>query len=107
MAGIDVFINPYRRDDIAESCSPLKVFEYLAAGKPVVSVPMPEVLRFAPFVRLAENSEQFVARIEELLEMKAMERRKLSTQLRALVKHDNWQDRFDRTRKLLQETYHL
>ncbi len=107
MAGIDVFINPYRRDDIAESCSPLKVFEYLAAGKPVVSVPMPEVLRFAPFVRLAENSDQFVARIEELLEMKAMERRKLSTQLRALVKHDNWQDRFDRTRKLLQETYHL
>ena len=107
MEAIDVFMNPYLRDEISESCSPLKVFEYLAAGKPVVSVPMPEVLRFAPFVRLADNSEQFVERIEELLAMKAMERRKLSTQLRALVKHDNWQDRFDRTRKLLQETYDL
>ncbi len=107
MAAIDVFINPYRHDDIAKSCSPLKVFEYLAAGKPAVSVPMPEVMRFAPFVKLAESSEQFVARIDELLHLKDMERRKLSTQLRALVKHDNWQDRYERTRKLLQETYDL
>lgn len=105
MAAIDVFINPYRDDDIAESCSPLKVFEYLAAGKPVVSVPMPEVMRFAPFVRVADNSDQFAARIEELLAMKDTERRKLSTQLRALVRNDNWQDRYQRTRKLLQETY--
>lgn len=105
MAGIDVFINPYRRDDIAESCSPLKVFEYLAAGKPVVSVPMPEVMRFAPFLKIAESSAEFIAQIDELLRMKDMDRRKLSTRLRALVKNDNWQDRFARTRKLLQETY--
>ncbi|MGB5139422.1 MAG: glycosyltransferase [Candidatus Zixiibacteriota bacterium] len=105
MDAMDVFINPYRRDDIAESCSPLKVFEYLAAGKPVVSVAMPEVMRFAPLVKIADSPESFIARITELLKMTHMERRKLSTQLRALVRNDNWEDRFARTRKLLQETY--
>lgn len=107
MDAIDVFINPYKRDDIAESCSPLKVFEYLAAGKPVVSVAMPEVMRFVPFVKIADSPESFITRIAELLKMTDMERRKLSTQLRALVKNDNWEDRFARTRKLLQETYDL
>ena len=68
---------------------------------------MPEVMRFAPFVKIADSPESFIARIAELLKMTDMERRKLSTQLRALVKNDNWEDRFARTRKLLQETYDL
>lgn len=105
MAGIDVFINPYLRDDIAESCSPLKVFEYLAAGKPVVSVPMPEIMRFAPQLRIAESADQFIQHIDKLLTMRPAERTNLANQLRRMVRDDNWEDRFNRTRRLLQETY--
>jgi glycosyltransferase involved in cell wall biosynthesis len=105
MAGIDVFINPYKQDDIAESCSPLKVFEYLAAGKPVVSVPMPEVTRFAPQVRIASDYPEFLLCIEELLQMTMAERDELSRDLQALVHGDTWTNRFNRTRQVMAEEF--
>ncbi len=103
MAGIDVFINPYKRDDVAESCSPLKVFEYLAAGRPVVSVPMPEVMRFAPDLRIADNYFEFGKAIKALLEMDGAERTRLQNRLTALVERDDWSDRFRRTQDVLRK----
>jgi len=105
MAGIDVFMNPYKRDDIAESCSPLKVFEYLASGRPVVSVPMPEIQRFTPHVRIAEHYVGFVRAIDELLALPPEERRRLQQTLRELVRDDTWQNRFEQTRRLIEETF--
>jgi len=40
---IDVGLVPYANTQFNRNSSPLKVFEYLAAGKPVVSTPLPEV----------------------------------------------------------------
>jgi glycosyltransferase involved in cell wall biosynthesis len=107
MTGIDVFINPYKQDDIAESCSPLKVFEYLAAGKPVVSVPMREVMRFAPHVRIAGDYRQFLQSIEELLQMPLAERERLSRTLQSLVRDDTWTNRFNTTRQVMAEEFGL
>ena len=107
MTGIDVFINPYKQDDIAESCSPLKVFEYLAAGKPVVSVPMPEVMRFAPHVRIAGDYRQFLLSIEELLQMPLAERKQLGRTLQSLVRDDTWTNRFNSTRQVMAEEFGL
>jgi glycosyltransferase involved in cell wall biosynthesis len=36
----DVCINPFRIDAVSRAVSPLKVYEYLACGKPVISTPM-------------------------------------------------------------------
>lgn len=105
MAHVDCFINPYKRDDIAESCSPLKVFEYLAAGKPVVSVPMPEIARFAQGIHFAESYADFVDCIEAALEAASREGAILTNRLRALVKNEDWNDRYGRTRKLVREDF--
>jgi glycosyltransferase involved in cell wall biosynthesis len=45
--------------------NPLKLREYLATGKPVVSVPTPEVERFAPYVRLARTPDEFLRAVEQ------------------------------------------
>src|SRR5207248_1936245 len=37
LQGMDCCLNPYVMGDIAENCSPLKLYEYLAAGKCVIS----------------------------------------------------------------------
>ncbi len=105
MAGIDVFINPYKRDDVAASCSPLKVFEYLAAGRPVVSVPMPEVTRFAPDLVIANDYFDFGKAIKSLLELKEPERSALQNRLTHLVDGDDWSERFQRTRKLIEREF--
>jgi len=36
----DVCISPFKHDEVSRHVSPLKVYEYLACGKPVVSTPM-------------------------------------------------------------------
>ena len=41
-----------------------KLFEFLAAGKPVVATPMREICKY-PSVRLAGTPDEFVAQIEE------------------------------------------
>ncbi|MEJ2150154.1 MAG: glycosyltransferase [Chloroflexota bacterium] len=63
----DVCLNPYVLDGVAEHCSPLKLYEYLASGKPVVSVDMPEARQFAGLVHIARDSDEFVRLVEGVL----------------------------------------
>jgi glycosyltransferase involved in cell wall biosynthesis len=46
--GFDVGMIPYRIDERMTFVNPLKLREYLSAGLPVVSTPVPEVTRYAP-----------------------------------------------------------
>lgn len=63
----DVAIIPYRLNRQVLNAAPLKVREYLATGKPIVAVPIPEIDRFAGLVRTAEGPEQFLHQIEAAL----------------------------------------
>ena len=45
LAGIDVYIIPYKVNELSRYINPLKLKECLAVGKPVVSTPLPEVLK--------------------------------------------------------------
>jgi len=40
----------------------VKIYEMLAGGRPVVSVPIPEAALLAPMVRLASNVDEFDGR---------------------------------------------
>ena len=69
VAVFDVCLNPFRRSRVADSVNPLKVYEYLAAGKPVVSTPM-EALRREPagsMVAFAGDGADFCAAIDRAL----------------------------------------
>lgn len=44
LSAFDVALIPFVVDEITRATSPLKLYEYLAAGKPVVTTPMPECL---------------------------------------------------------------
>ena len=50
IAGLDVCLIPYRINDAVERINPLKLYQYLAAGKPVVSTAIPSVKPFADIV---------------------------------------------------------
>lgn len=64
----DVAIIPYRMVQQVKNANPLKLREYLATGKPIVSVPTPEVERFGTLVRVAEQREDFLAEVEKALQ---------------------------------------
>jgi len=58
--GLEACILPYSVNELTEAISPLKLKEYLASGKPVVSTPIPEAKRFDSFVHIAETAEGWV-----------------------------------------------
>jgi glycosyltransferase involved in cell wall biosynthesis len=63
----DVAIIPYRLTRQVINSNPLKLREYLATGKPVVSVSAPEIDRFAGCVRIANDADAFLVAIEDAL----------------------------------------
>lgn len=67
-AAFDVGIIPFRINNLTRAVNPIKLREYLCAGLPVVSTPLPEVQRYEPWVALADSSERFVAACERAIE---------------------------------------
>ncbi len=65
--GFDVGMIPYRIDERMTFVNPLKLREYLSAGVPVVSTPVPEVARYAHLARIAATPAEFIAAIEAAL----------------------------------------
>lgn len=55
VAGLEALMLPYRTGELAEAISPLKLKEYLATGKPVVSTPIAEARRWSDVICNAET----------------------------------------------------
>jgi glycosyltransferase involved in cell wall biosynthesis len=70
LAGWDIAILPFARNQSTRFISPTKTPEYLAAGRPVVSTPITDVVRsygHAGLARIAETPEEFVLACEAAL----------------------------------------
>lgn len=67
LKGFDVGLNPFQKVGIAEKVNPLKVYEYIAAGVPVVSVDMPEVMSLEGVIAIGRNDDEFVARVGDCI----------------------------------------
>lgn len=61
MAGFDVCIVPHQRNEFVESLNPIKLWEFLAAGKPIVSADVAGFRDFPHLVRLSSDEAGFVA----------------------------------------------
>lgn len=87
----DVTILPFRRTALTEATNPVKLYEILAAGRPLVSVPIPEVAAVAPLVRLANDASEFEREIEAAL---AADEGSADAR-RAFARQHTWQQRYD------------
>jgi glycosyltransferase involved in cell wall biosynthesis len=67
LAGLDVLLLPYVDDPMIRQSGPLKLRECLAAGKPTVSIDVPDVRPFQPHVRIGRNPEAFLEEIRQCL----------------------------------------
>ncbi len=86
---MDVCIIPFQRMPLTEATNPVKVYEMFAAGRPVVSVPIPEVAALAPLVRLASDAEGFAREIEGAFGDGGAEAR------RAFAREQTWEKRYE------------
>ena len=91
MARFDVCIVPHQRTEFMESLNPIKLWEYLAAGKPIVSTDVAGFRDYPQWVRLANDAPAFVAACRAALgEIGTDEGEKLKRQRRAEAAAHSW-----------------
>jgi len=64
---MDVCLLPFKVTPLTLATNPVKVYEYLSAGKPVVAVKLPELSQFGELVNTAENGADFVLAVHAAL----------------------------------------
>lgn len=101
LAYFDVCLNLFRSGDLAKDVSPLKFYEYLATGKPIVSTPQPDqVQEFSDVVYIASTPDEFVekcsAAIKERSNWHTLRRRELG-------KACSWDSRVSEMREILRQ----
>jgi glycosyltransferase involved in cell wall biosynthesis len=63
----DVCLMPHRDNSLSRSMSPLKLFQYVARGKPVVSTPVAGLESLVDVIRVAPATEPFLDAIQDCL----------------------------------------
>ena len=99
----DAAIIPFRQSELVRNVNPLKLREYLATGKPVVSVWTPEVERFADCVGIARTPEKFLAALERALRTDTEEKR--AARLKA-VAGMTWESRVNEVLGIVEARLH-
>ncbi|SIT42334.1 putative glycosyl transferase [Paraburkholderia ribeironis] len=63
----EVCLMPFRVIPLTLATNPVKVYEYLGAGRSVVGVDLPEMAQFGDLVRIADTHEGFVGQVRAAL----------------------------------------
>jgi glycosyltransferase involved in cell wall biosynthesis len=98
----DVGIIPYVINEQSEHISPLKLYDYFAAGKPVVATRFPAAMGYASLLGIADTKESFVNCIENELERKDDPKRLERIQV---ASGNTWNDRVEQISEII--TGHL
>jgi glycosyltransferase involved in cell wall biosynthesis len=102
LKGVDLCLNPYKRDDVAINASPLKLYEYLAAGKPVVSTEMPEAHKFGNPVLIGTSHEEFLMQCERVLASLPEPTDVVRSRMQLAAQH-SWINRFAEVNRIVTE----
>jgi glycosyltransferase involved in cell wall biosynthesis len=99
LKGINVALLPNRINEYTDAMFPMKLFEYLASGRPVVSVNLKAIQDFAGVLTIADSTQDFIRSIAAVL---AGNSPPLSLRLAVASEH-TYVARMDRMLALLQQ----
>jgi hypothetical protein len=102
LAGWDVCLLPFARNDATRFISPTKTLEYMAAELPIVSTPITDVAEpYGDIVYLGETPEEFVAGCEAALSAGPEDRERRAAQMRRVLAGTSWDVTVSAMEKLL------
>ena len=93
----DVAAIPYRDSRYNRSSFPLKFWEFVASGKPVVVSGLPSLARYRSLIFMARTPAEFASAVHEALR----DPRKGMADRVAEARRHNWNGRVDRIEQLL------
>lgn len=100
LKGLAVALIPYVQGELTRNIFPLKLFEYLAAGLPVVVGGLPELHRYAGLIELAEDSRDYPALVRKALAEDGPDKRAARV---ALAAENTWDHRVEQISALVEE----
>jgi glycosyltransferase involved in cell wall biosynthesis len=102
-ASADAALVPFRLSRMTHAIHPIKVYEYCAAGLPVVATPMRETAGMGAPIRLAADAAGFAEALTGFVEGESPVRRQAERAARvAFARRHSWDERFDRLLQALQ-----
>lgn len=87
----DACIIPFKVNSITEATDPVKLYEYLSGGRPVVAVDLPELRPYRDSIYLARDKQEFLAGLDRAL---AEDDREAAARRRALAQANTWSERY-------------
>jgi len=97
--GFDVGLMPYKQNRHAEHISPLKLYDYLAAGIPVAATNIPATRKFGQYVQLADCVDDFQGAVHAALNDHSPERDEAR---RSVAAHHAWEAKVEQLSDLIQ-----
>jgi glycosyltransferase involved in cell wall biosynthesis len=91
LRGLDLAVQPYRLNDYTSSIFPMKFFEYLAAGKTVISTVLPALKEFSDLYLPAKDKKEFIEAVEKALNGNTPDK----TKCLETAKRHTWEKRLD------------
>jgi GT2 family glycosyltransferase/glycosyltransferase involved in cell wall biosynthesis len=88
----DACLIPFKINDTTAATDPVKVYEYLSGGKPVVTVALPELQPFGELLYIAKDRDDFVRQLDQALAEKDSE---MAERRRSFASQNTWQDRYE------------
>jgi glycosyltransferase involved in cell wall biosynthesis len=104
LKGFDVCIMPFAINDATRYISPTKTLEFMAAHKPIVSTPVPDVVEnWGQVIRIGADAPSFGAAVTNALrETKAQRLARLASEIRIIGEH-SWDSIAGHMRSLIGE----
>jgi glycosyltransferase involved in cell wall biosynthesis len=100
---VDVCLIPHKDTEYSRAMSPLKLFQYLGSGRPIVSTRIAGIDRWDGSILIASTYEEFIEKIDDAIRNDTVEasRARIDT-----VRQETWTVRVDQMVKAIEEELH-
>lgn len=103
LAGLDLLLMPYVRDEMILQSSPLKLKECLATGIPTICVDIPEARKYESYLSVAESEDHFTELVTK--QLSEPESKDLRGERQESIKRDTWDHRADELDSILRSEF--
>jgi len=106
LAGWDISILPFAQSDATRFISPTKTLEYMAAERPIVSTPIPDVERlYGHVIRFGDTPEKIIAQCDAALIEPVEERTRRIGDMRKIVAATSWDETAREMRRIIDASW--
>lgn len=99
--GFNACILPHKIDNLTDSMDPIKLYDYMATGKPIVSTAIKEALKFKDVIIVAKSKKNFVLSLNEIISKSTNEL--CNDKQINFAQNNSWQKRTEQLIEILED----